>query len=134
MLERITVGLLAFVLLVTSGMTSRTAYLCLMDGQTRTECGCRHTKAEAKANSDCATLQRSDSCCEAEVTDAVRPPATTRDELTSGEAALPLLAILPWKAEVALRRAQSDLQAVSARGPPFFPGPALFVWNCSFLI
>lgn len=132
MLERVAVSLLALVLLITTGVTSSTAYLCLMDGQVRSECCCK--KSESKSSDDCPKVERDDRCCEVQVTEASSPPATARDGVASGSAGLSLVAVLPMSVAVPPARATEVTLPVSARGPPGRTGPPLFVWNCSFLI
>jgi hypothetical protein len=132
MLQRVAVSLFALVLLVTTGVTSSTAYLCLMDGQVHSECCCK--KSETKSPDDCPKVERDDRCCELQVTGATRPPATARDGLANGSAALSLLASLPMAVDAPPPRAAEGTLPISARGPPFRMAPPLFVWNCSFLI
>jgi hypothetical protein len=132
MLERVAVSLLALVLLVTTGVTSSTAYLCLMDGQVRSECCCK--KSENKSPGDCPKVERDDRCCELQVTEATWQPATARDGLANGSAGLSLVAILPMSVDVPPARAAESALPASARGHPSRTGPPLFVWNCSFLI
>jgi hypothetical protein len=132
MIERFAASLVALVLLVTSGMTSSVAYLCLMDGQVRSECCCK--KSETKSPDDCPKVERDDRCCEVQVTEATRPAATARDGLANSSAALSLAAILPVSVDVPPAGAADGALPVSARGPPRRTGPPLFVWNCSFLI
>ena len=115
MLERVAVSLLALVLLVTTGVTGSTAYLCLMDGQVRSECCCK--KSETKSPDDCPKVERDDRCCELQVTEATSPPATAREGLANGSVGLSLVAILPVSVDVACPRAAEGALPVSARGP-----------------
>ena len=49
MIERLTRGFLALAMLLSSGLTGATSYLCSMDGKVRSECCCK----KAQADSDC---------------------------------------------------------------------------------
>jgi len=131
MFERFAASLMALAMVVTSGMFGGTAYLCLMDGQTRSECCCK--KAETEADDDCAKVERANRCCKVIVTTVehqTAPVEVTRHQLQP----LPVLAVLPSVA-VIQRPVTRDVELPpGARGPPPGSGPPLFVQYCSYLI
>jgi len=124
-------GLLALVMFATSGAIGGVAYLCLMDGQVRSECCCK--KADAETDDSCAKIVRADDCCEVRVTSADHLPA--RVEATKQHVQpLPMVATLPAVVRVARPTTEEANLPPGARGPPPGSGPPLFVWNCSYLI
>lgn len=128
---RLAANLLALVMFATSGMIGGTAYLCLMDGQVRSECCCKN--AQAETDDDCAKVVRADDCCEVRVTKADHQPA--RIEATTNQAQLaPFVATLPVVAQLPGPATESTNLPPGARGPPPGSGAPLFIWNCSYLI
>lgn len=128
---RFAASLLALLVLATSGMVGGTAFLCLMDGQVRSECCCK--KAQAEADDDCARVVRANDCCEVRVTKAEHQAA--RVEATKHQVQpVPLVAMLPAVAQLLRPATQEANLPPGARGPPFDHGPPLFVRNCSYLI
>ena len=131
MFERFAASSIALAMLVTSGMFGETAYLCLMDGQTRSECCCE--KVPAEAGDDCAKVERSNRCCEISVTTVDHQAArveVARHQLQPA----PVLAVIPSVAQVQRRAIREVELPPGARGPPPRSGPPLFVRNCSYLI
>lgn len=131
MVARFAASLLALLVFMTSGTIGGVAYLCLMDGQVRSECCCR--KAQAEQDNDCAEVVRADDCCEVRVTKASHAPA--RVEATKHQVQpAPLLATLPFVTQIEPSAIQQASLPPGARGPPPDSGPSLFIWNCSYLI
>lgn len=131
MFERFAASFMALAMLITSGMFGGTAYLCLMDGQTRSECCCK--KSQTEADDDCAKVERANRCCEVSVTTVDHQ--TARVEVTRHQLQLsPVLAVLPSVTQVQRPAILEVELPPGARGPPPGSGPPLFVRNCSYLI
>lgn len=128
---RLAASLLAVVMFATSGAIGGVAYLCLMDGQVRSECCCK--KAQAETDEDCAKVERADDCCEVRVTKVDHQPA--RLEATKQHVQpLPMVATLPSLVRLVPPTTDEANLPPGARGPPPGNGPPLFIWNCSYLI
>ena len=132
MASRITALAFALVILLGTGVGRGMSYLCLMNGQARTTCCCKHTKGEPR---DGAAFERNQRCCELQVSaplgTPVVPPDGTRVELASAPAECTATSLV---IDLPAALATEVTPTVRARAPPRGPGPPIFIRNCSYLI
>ncbi len=123
----------ALVLVFATGAARSISYLCRMDGQLRSACCCKASKAAKQ--SDQPTVRRGSQCCEVRVSEASQPPAATHDDLQQER--LPTLlawGTLPYSLHVPRPTDRDVRPALGARAPPRAIGPPIFILNCSYLI
>jgi hypothetical protein len=131
MFFRLLAAVLAIVLLATTGGVG-TLYLCAAHGGVHEDCCCKH--AEAEGESEGTRVESADRCCEAWDSGATRSSAAALSEFQGESFQVLAAGLAPVAMHVAPRLARELAVAVAARAPPPRAGPALFVWNCSYLI
>lgn len=130
------IGLLAALLVVTSGGTRGIAYLCGMTGKLQAStCCCSHGSQAAEESHGEVRWSRP-SCCEAQTMERDASPAAEPEFRSASELlrAAPGLMLARYDGAVSTPLVRSEWRPMAARGPPRLVRPPLYVHHCRFLL
>jgi len=124
---RAATGLLALMLVATTGLAGATLHLCGMEELVLRHCCCQNDNDGPPVQ-----LKRVDDCCGALLTTAEHSPFSSSNDRLHVDAPMLSLSALAtdfWRIEPM----QEPVSIPGARGSPDAHAPPIFVWNCSFL-
>ncbi len=133
MFSRLLAALMALLLLAASSAAGAGSVVCRMHGGVHKSCCCCH-KTQAEPGGDWAKLQKDHRCCEVRLPDGAQAGTGAATVALDGPVQLPLAVFEPMHPQVVSRPSRELALPVGSRAPPSRAGPALFVWNCSYLI
>ena len=129
--NRLAAGVLAVMVVATSGAAAGVAFICGMDGKVRSACCC--PKGDAGRTGSCDRLGAPDAqCCSVQVSDVHQTTARLHDDAPL--APLPPAPPAHRTTPAALLVADVGASAHGSRGPPGPAGPPLFLDHCALLI
>ena len=127
-MQQAVTGLLALMLVATSGVAGGLLHLCGMADLVRRTCCCDDAHEGPPVQ-----LKRIDDCCGAAIAKGELPRVATGSEKGCVDA--PMLAVsVASTDELRGQRPEQPGRVAVARGSPRVQGPPLFISNCSFLI